>query len=62
MALPVMAGKSKIAGLKIHDTRMMRLMEVLLHGGTQLNEWRSAARTINRTKVRRTRMPVGPPR
>ena len=27
---------------KIHDTRMMRLMEVLLHGGAQLNGWRSA--------------------
>ena len=42
MALPVMAGKTKIAGIKIHDTRLMRLMEVLLHGGTQLNGWRSA--------------------
>ncbi|MEI9974550.1 MAG: hypothetical protein WDO73_22390 [Ignavibacteriota bacterium] len=41
MALPVMAGKTKIAGIKIHDTRMLRLMEVLLHGGTQLNGWRS---------------------
>ena len=42
MALPVTAGQTKIAGIKIHDTRMMRLMEVLLHGGTQLNGWRSA--------------------
>ena len=42
MALPVMAGKTKIAGIKVHDTRMMRLMEVLLHGATQLNGWRSA--------------------
>ncbi len=41
MALPVMAGKTKIAGIRIHDTRMLRLMEVLLHGGTQLNGWRS---------------------
>src|SRR5438034_2193026 len=41
MALPVMAGKTKIAGIKIHDTRRMRLMEVLRHGGTQLNRWRS---------------------
>ncbi len=41
MALPIMVGKTKIAGIKIHDTRMMRLMEVLLHGGTQLNGWRS---------------------
>ena len=42
MALPVTVGKTKIAGIKIHDTRMMRLMEVLLHGGTQLNGWPSA--------------------
>jgi hypothetical protein len=42
IALPVSSGKTKIAGIKIHDTRMMRLMEVLLHGGTQLNGWRSA--------------------
>jgi hypothetical protein len=41
-ALPVTAGATKIAGIKIHDTRMIRLMEVLLHGGTQLNGWRSA--------------------
>src|ERR1700724_2404118 len=42
LALPVTSGKTKIAGIKIHDTRMIRLMEVLLHGGTQLNGWRSA--------------------
>jgi hypothetical protein len=42
IALPVTVGKTKIAGIKIHDTRMMRLMEVLLHGGTQLNGCRSA--------------------
>jgi hypothetical protein len=42
IALPVMSGQTKIAGIKIHDTRMMRLMEVLLHGGTQLNGWLSA--------------------
>jgi hypothetical protein len=42
IALPVVAGKTKIAGIKIHDIRMIRLMEVLLHGGTQLNGWRSA--------------------
>jgi hypothetical protein len=42
VALPVMSGKTRIAGIKIHDTRMMRLMEVLLHGGMQINGWRSA--------------------
>ena len=41
LALPVASGKSRIPGIKIHDTRMMRLMEVLLHGGSQLNGWRS---------------------
>jgi hypothetical protein len=42
IALPVTSGKTKIAGIKIHDTRILRLMEVLLHAGTQLNGWRSA--------------------
>jgi hypothetical protein len=41
MALPVASGKSKIPGIKIHDRRMIRLMEVLLHGGSQLNGWRT---------------------
>src|SRR5438132_816044 len=40
MALPVSAGKSKIPGIKVQDTRMIRLMEVLLHGGPQLAGWR----------------------
>ena len=41
LALPVPSktGKSKIPGIKIHDTRMIRLLEVLLHGGSQLNGW-----------------------
>ena len=42
IALPVLTGKTKIAGIKIHDTRMMRMMEVLLRGGTQLAGWRSS--------------------
>ena len=42
MALPITVGKTNIAGIKIHDTRLVRLMEVLLRGGTQLNGWRSA--------------------
>jgi hypothetical protein len=41
LALPVTAGRTKIPGIKIHDTRMMRLMEVLLHRGTQLCGWRT---------------------
>src|SRR5437870_11687997 len=41
MALPDSAGKSKIPGIKIPDTGMIRLMEVLLHGGPQLAGWRT---------------------
>jgi len=42
LALPIPSGRSKIPGIKIQDTRMMRLMEVLLHGGSQLAGWRTA--------------------
>ena len=41
LALPITSGRSKIPGIKIHDTRMVRMMEVLLHGSTQLHGWRS---------------------
>jgi hypothetical protein len=41
LALPVSLGKSKIPGIKIQDTRMIRLMEVLLHGGSQVAGWRT---------------------
>jgi hypothetical protein len=34
LALPITVGTAKYPGIKIHDTRMIRLMEVLLHGGT----------------------------
>lgn len=42
LALPVVVGKTKVPGIKIHDTRIARLMEVLLHMGTQLSGWRTA--------------------
>jgi hypothetical protein len=42
LAKPVEAGHTKIPGIKIHDTRMLRVMEVLLHGGSQLAGWRTA--------------------
>jgi len=41
LALPVTAGTARFPGIKIHDTRMIRLMEVLLHGGTRLAGWRA---------------------
>lgn len=42
LALPIPSGKTKVPGIKIHDTRMIRLMEVLLHAGTKIGGWRSA--------------------
>ena len=36
LALPIQVGTVKFPGLKIQDTRMIRLMEVFLHGGTRL--------------------------
>jgi hypothetical protein len=42
LATPITAGRTRIPGIKIHDTRMLRLLEVLLHGGSQLTGWRTA--------------------
>jgi len=42
LALPVTLGTARFPGIKIHDTRMIRLMEVLLHSGTRLAGWRAS--------------------
>ncbi|MGH9386885.1 MAG: hypothetical protein ACRD2N_21650 [Vicinamibacterales bacterium] len=42
LALPTTSGRTQIPGIKIQDTHMLRLMEVLLHGGPQLAGWRTA--------------------
>jgi hypothetical protein len=42
LALPIQVGTAKYPGIKIQDTRMIRLMEVLLHGGTTLAGWTTA--------------------
>jgi hypothetical protein len=42
LALPILRGAVKIPGIKLHDTRMLRLMEVLLHSGTTVLGWRAA--------------------
>jgi hypothetical protein len=38
----ITAASSASSAAKIHDTRMIRLMEVLLHSGTKIGGWRSA--------------------
>jgi hypothetical protein len=42
LALPISHGAAKIPGIKLHDIRMLRLMEVLLHSGTTVLGWRTA--------------------
>jgi hypothetical protein len=39
LALPIVIGTARFPGIKIHDTRMIRLMEVLLHDGTTVGGW-----------------------
>ena len=39
LALPITVGAVRYPGLKIHDTRIIRLLEVLLHGGSHLGGW-----------------------
>ncbi len=39
MALPITTGSVYYAGIKIHETRIIRLLEVLLHAGNNLGGW-----------------------
>ena len=42
LALPIPRRRGKIPRIKLHDTRMLRLMEMLLHTGTRVLGWRTA--------------------
>ena len=39
LALPITIGTVRYPGIKIHEPRIIRLMEVLLHGGTAVGGW-----------------------
>lgn len=54
LARPIQNGSSRIAGIKIHETRMIRLMEVLLDAGTKINGW--SARYIHQILLGRFRI------
>jgi hypothetical protein len=41
LALAIRVGSAKYPGIKIHDTRMIRLMQVLLHASTTVGGWRA---------------------
>jgi len=47
LALPVTIGSVRHPGIKIHDTRIIRLLEVLLHGGNTVGGW--TAKQIHQT-------------
>lgn len=47
LARPITVGAVRYPGLKIHDARIVRLFEVLLHGGPQIGGW--SARQIHHT-------------
>jgi hypothetical protein len=56
LALPITVGTAKFPGIRIHDTRMIRLMEVL-HGGTTVGGWR--ARDIHAALLTAFDLPAG---
>lgn len=41
LALPIRVGTATFPGIKIHDTRMIRLMQVLLHARSTVGGWRA---------------------
>ena len=49
LALPIAAGSVRYPGIKIHDTRIIRLLEVLLHNGNTVGGW--TARQIHEAVV-----------
>jgi len=56
IALPIQIDSRRFPGIKIHDTRLIRLMEVLLHGGTRITGWTS--RQIHEAILASYRIPV----
>ena len=39
LALPITIGAVRYPGIKLHDPRVIRLLEVLLHGGSHVGGW-----------------------
>ena len=49
LALPITIGAVRYPGIKLHDPRVIRLLEVLLHGGTHVGGW--SAKQIHQTVI-----------
>ena len=56
IALPIQIASRRFPGIKIQDTRMIRLMEVMLHGGTRITGWTS--RQIHEAVLASYRIPA----
>jgi len=56
LALPITLGSVRYPGIKIHDTRIIRLLEVLLHGGSTVGGW--TAKQIHQAVL--TTFPLSP--
>jgi hypothetical protein len=41
LALPVVRGRTKIPGIQLHHTRLIRLMELMIHSGASISTWRT---------------------
>jgi len=54
LAHPIHKGTTRVAGIKIHDTRMIRLMEVLIDAGTTIDAF--SARRIHQILLDRFRI------
>ena len=50
IALPITVGAVRYPGIKIHDVRVIRLLEVLLHGGTHVGGWTAEANPSGRPR------------
>ncbi len=49
LALPITVGAVRYPGIKLHDPRVIRLLEVLLHGGSHVGGW--SAKQIHQTVI-----------
>jgi hypothetical protein len=56
LALPITVGAVRYPGIKIHDTRIIRLLEVLLHGGNTVGGW--TAKQIHATVLTSFQLPA----
>jgi len=56
IALPVTIGSVRYPGIKIHETRIIRLLETLLHGATEVGGW--SAKQIHQAILTSFRLPA----